>query len=206
MQSDVGSEQACKSLVRASLGEFGQIDIVVNNAGHFGERVGVANQTNAEWDDNYEVNVKGPFFLARAASEHMVTRRSGKIVNISSIAASRDPTFAPAYGATKNALLTVTRVLAKEFAPHNINVNAVCPGFVWTSFWARLAPKLAETDPALEGMEAREIFEKFVSGNIPLGREQTPEDVGNAVVFLCSEEARNITGQTIHVDGGVMMR
>ena len=205
VQSDVTSEADCKSLVDESIGEFGQIDIVVNNAGHFGERVGVANQTAAEWDDNWGVNVKGPFYLTRAVTTHMAERKFGKIVNISSVAAKRDPTFAPAYAASKNALLTLTRVFAKELAPHNINVNAICPGFVWTTFWERLAPMLAETDASLEGMGARTIFVKFVTGNIPLGREQSPEDVGNLVAFLCSEEARQITGQTINVDGGVAM-
>ena len=135
----------------------------------------------------------------------MMEHKFGKMVNISSVAAKRDPTFAPAYAASKNALLSLTRVFAKELAPHNINVNAICPGFVWTPFWERLAPMLRETDPSLEGMRNREIFDKFVSGNIPLGREQSPEDIGNLVAFLCSEEARNITGQTIHVDGGVAM-
>ena len=205
VESDITREADCQALVEQVMAEFDRLDIVVNNAGHFGERLGVAHQTAAEWDDNFDVNVKGPFYLSRAAAEHMKPRRFGKIVNISSVAALRDPTFVPAYAAANNALLTVTRVMAKELAGHSINVNAVCPGFVWTPFWERLAPKLIDTDPSLEGMEPRAVFDKLVGGNIPLQREQTPEDIGNLVAFLCSEEARNITGQTINVDGGVAM-
>ena len=205
--TDVASEEACRSLVAQVLEAFGQIDIIVNNAGHFGGKLALpfTNMDEAEWDDNYAVNVKGPFFLCKAAAEHMMERQYGKIVNISSIAAKRDPPFVPAYAATKNAILTLTRILAKDLGPYNINANAVCPGFVWTPFWQQLAPLLGASDPALEGLEAREIFERFVQGAVPLKREQEPEDIGNLVAFLSSEEARNITGQTFHCDGGAAM-
>ena len=205
--TDVSSGEACRALVAQTLETFGQIDIIVNNAGHFGGKLALpfTNMEEAEWDDNYAVNVKGPFFLCKAAAEHMIERRYGKIVNISSIAAKRDPTFVPAYAATKNAILSLTRVLAKELGPHNINVNAVCPGFVWTPFWQELAPLLAAQDESLQGLEAREVFERLVLGAVPMKREQKPEDIGNLVAFLSSEEARNITGQTIHCDGGAAM-
>jgi meso-butanediol dehydrogenase/(S,S)-butanediol dehydrogenase/diacetyl reductase len=205
--TDITKQEECDRLVSQALERFGQIDILVNNAGIFGERLGLpfTNQTEAEWDENYAVNLKGPFFLCKSVAHHMMERKHGKIINISSIAAKRDPPFLPSYAATKNALLTLTRVVAKDLGPYNINVNAICPGFVWTAFWHELAPMLANTDPAYEGLEARQVFDRFVQGNIPLKREQTPEDVGNLVVFLSSEEARNITGQTINVDGGVAM-
>lgn len=205
--ADITAQKECDRLVSEALDAFGQVDIVVNNAGIFGERLGLPfmNQTEAEWDDNYEVNLKGPFFLCKSVAPHMMERKHGKIINISSIAAKRDPPFVPSYAATKNALLSLTRIVAKDLGPYNINVNAICPGFVWTAFWRELAPKLAATDSAYDGLDARQIFDQFVQGNIPLKREQTPEDVGNLVVFLASEEARNITGQTINIDGGVAM-
>jgi len=207
VQSDITVEKDCESLVQKTLRDLGQIDILVNNAGHFGERLGLpfTNQTEAEWDDNYKVNVKGPFFLCKAVSPHMMDHRRGKIINISSNAAKRDPQIIPAYAAGKNALLTLTRIVAKDLAPYNINVNAVCPGMIWGAFWKRLAPMVAAEDPSYSGMNARELFEAWMKKNIPLQREQTPEDVGNLVVFLASDEARNITGQTIHVDGGAAM-
>ena len=207
MHTDVTEEADCQWLGEKAIEAFGQVDILVNNAGHFGVRLGLpmfTNQTEADWDDNYAVNVKGPFFLCKAVAPHMMQRRYGKIVNISSIAAKRDPQFVPAYAAAKNAVLSLTRLVAKDLGPYNVNVNAVCPGLVWTNFWHQLAPLLVENDPSMEGLEAREVFDRIV-GNAPLGREQTPEDVGNAVAFLASEEARSITGQALHVDGGIAM-
>jgi meso-butanediol dehydrogenase/(S,S)-butanediol dehydrogenase/diacetyl reductase len=207
IQSDITLEKECQNVVQESLREFGQIDILVNNAGHFGERLGLpfTNQTEVEWDENYTVNVKGPFFLCKAIAPHMMERRAGKIINISSIAARRDPQILPAYAAAKNALLTLTRIVAKDLAPYNINVNAICPGMIWGQFWQRLAPLVAADEPAFAGMDARQIFEAWQKKNTPLQRAQTPEDIGNLAVFLASDGARNITGQTIHVDGGAAM-
>ena len=207
LQSDAAREADCQALVEESLKEFGQVDILVNNAGHFGERLGLpfTNQTEAEWDDNYTVNVKAPFFLSKAIAPHMMERKYGKIINISSVAAKRDPQIVPAYAAAKNAVLTLTRISAKDLGPYNINVNAICPGLVWTAFWHKLAPLIAQGDPSYADLEPRALFEQWVQSNTPLQREQTPEDVGNLVVFLASEEARNITGQAIHVDGGLAM-
>ncbi len=207
VRSDVTKEEDCRALIDETLQEFGQVDILVNNAGHFGQVVGApfTQHTEAEWDDNFAVHVKGPFFLCKALAPHMIERKYGKIINISSIAAKRDPQFVPAYGAAKNALLNLTRVMAKDLGPYNINVNAVCPGFVWTNFWHRLAPLLARDNPDYVGMEARTIYDDIVIKNTPLGRDQSPEDVGNLVVFLASEESRNITGQAIAVDGGLTM-
>ena len=206
-RSDVTKEADCKALVEEALKGFGHVDILVNNAGHFGERLGLpfTNQTEAEWDENYAVHVKGPFFLCKAVAPHMMEREFGKIINISSIAAKRDSQIVPAYVAAKNALLNLTRLVAKDLGPYNINVNAVCPGLVWTPFWHKLAPLIARGEPAYAGLEPRALFEQWVKQNTPLQREQAPEDIGNLVVFLASEEARNITGQTIHVDGGISM-
>ena len=203
---DVTSEADCGEVVRQTLERFGQVDVVVNNAGHFGEHLALpfTRLTGADWDENFAVNVKGPFFMCKAVAAHMMERRSGKIVNISSISAKRDPVFLPPYAAAKNALLNLTRIVAKELGPYNVNVNAVCPGLVWTPFWERLAPMLAAQDPARAGQDPRAVFDD-VAGGAVLGRPQTPEDVGNLVAFLASEEARNITGQAIHVDGGIAM-
>ncbi len=207
IQCDIAQEKECQHVVQESLREFGRIDILINNAGHFGVRLGLpfTNQTETEWDDNYTVSVKGPFFLCKAVAPHLMERRAGKIINISSIAAKRDPQILPAYSAAKNALLTLTHIVAKDLAPYNINVNAICPGMIWGQFWQRLAPLVAAGEPAFAGMDARQLFEAWLKKNTPLQREQTPEDIGNLAVFLASDEARNITGQTIHVDGGAAM-
>ncbi len=207
IRSDVTKEGDCQNLVKQAIETFDHLDILVNNAGYFGDRVGgpMLDHDESEWDDQYSINIKGPLYLCRAASAHMIERKRGRIINISSIAARRDPLFIPPYAMAKNALLSVTRLLAKDLGPHNINVNAVCPGMLWTGFWKDLAPLLAETDPTLAGLEPREVFDKWVQGAVPMKREQTPEDIGNLVAFLASEEARNITGQAIHVDGGASM-
>ena len=205
-KGDVTSEDDCTEVVRQALDAFGQVDILVNNAGHFGSKLSApfTTLTGDDWDENFAVNVKGPFFMCKAVAAHMMERRSGKIVNISSISAKRDPVFLPTYAAAKNALLNLTRVVAKDLGPYNVNVNAVLPGLVWTPFWERLAPMLAAQDPARAGQDPRAVFDE-VAGGAVLGRPQTPEDVGNLVAFLASEEACNITGQSIHVDGGIAM-
>ena len=206
VKGDVTSESDCVEVVRKALERFGQVDVVVNNAGHFGAHLALpfTNLTGEDWDENFDVHVKGPFFMSKAVASHMMERRYGKIVNISSISAKRDPVFVPPYAAAKNALLNLTRILAKELGPYNVNVNAVCPGLVWTPFWERLAPMMAQQDPARAGQDPRQVFDEF-AGSAVLGRPQTPEDVGNLVAFLASEEACNITGQSIHVDGGIAM-
>ena len=114
------------------------------------------------------------------------------------------PRSLPDYTAAKNALLSLTRVTAKDLAPYNVTVNAICPGMIWSPFWHRLAPMIAaHSDYA--GLEPRPMFEKYVKDNIPMQREQTPEDIGQLAAFLASDDARNITGQTICVDGGAAM-
>ena len=205
--ADITDESACEDLVAQTIERFGAIDILVNNAGHFGTIVGApfTNFTGEEWDSNYDIHVKAPFFLCKAIAPHMIERRYGKIINISSAAAKRDPTFLPTYAAAKNAMLSLTRLTAKDLGPHNITVNAVCPGFVWTNFWHTLAPKIAEVDPTYAGKSAREVFDLFIANSTPMQREQTPEDIGNMVAFLASDEARNVTGQTINVSGGMVL-
>ena len=96
-------------------------------------------------------------------------------------------------------------MLAKELAVHGITVNAICPGVLWTAFWENLAQYLADTNPVFKGMTARQVFDKRIADIIPLKREQTPEDIGWAATFLASDEARNITGQALNVDGGSVM-
>ena len=111
----------------------------------------------------------------------------------------------PPYSVAKGGVITFTRVLAKELAPHGVTVNAICPGILWTAFWQDLAQYIADSNPAFRGMTARQVFDKRVSDVIPMKREQTPEDIGWAAVFLASDEARCITGQALMVDGGAVI-
>jgi meso-butanediol dehydrogenase/(S,S)-butanediol dehydrogenase/diacetyl reductase len=112
----------------------------------------------------------------------------------------------PPYSVAKQGVITFTRVIAKELAPHGITVNAICPGVLWTEFWQKLAAHIANTNPAFAGMTPRQVFEKRIGDIIPMKCEQTPEDIGWAAAFLASSEARYITGQAINVDGGCVMQ
>jgi NAD(P)-dependent dehydrogenase (short-subunit alcohol dehydrogenase family) len=102
-------------------------------------------------------------------------------------------------------VITFTRVLARELAPQGGTVNAICPGILWAAFWEDLAQYIADSNPAFRGMTARQVFDKRVSDVIPMKREQAPEDIGWAAVFLASDEARCITGQVLMVDGGAVI-
>jgi NAD(P)-dependent dehydrogenase (short-subunit alcohol dehydrogenase family) len=186
--------------------EFGRIDILVNNAGT-ASRPGnpFTNNVEEDWDLVWAVNVKSIFFACKAIAPYFMERKAGKIVNIASIAGTMNSPNMPPYSVSKMGVVTFTKVVAKDLAPHNINVNAICPGMLWTPFWQLTAERLIKAGGPHAAMTPRQVFEARVNATIPLKREQTPEDIGRAVVFLASDDARNITGQALHVDGGVVM-
>jgi NAD(P)-dependent dehydrogenase (short-subunit alcohol dehydrogenase family) len=182
------------------------------------------------WDRYYRLNLKSHVMLSNAATPYFIRQRSGKIVNISSDAGRLAEPGHIAYAAMKAGDISLTWSLAKALAPYNINVNCVCPGLVYTPLWARgtamhmegaranvrkIQSRGEKLPPPLETFaeaDAKGITPKdfwlnvMVAPSTPLGREQTPEDIGHAVAFLVSEDARNITGQALNVDGGLVMR
>jgi meso-butanediol dehydrogenase / (S,S)-butanediol dehydrogenase / diacetyl reductase len=186
--------------------ELGVIDILVNNAG-VSSRSGnpFTNNVEADWDLVWGANVKSIFFACKAITPHFIQRQAGKIINIASIAGPLATQTMPPYSVSKMGAITLTKIVAKDLAPHGINVNAICPGVVYTAFWEKAGAALAQTVPEYAGLTAREVFERRAIAKVPLGREQTPEDIGWAAVFLASDEARNITGQALPVDGGFLM-
>jgi NAD(P)-dependent dehydrogenase (short-subunit alcohol dehydrogenase family) len=196
--------------IRASLdrirADLGQIDIVVNNAGVASPPgLPFTRNTEEDWDRAFDVNVKSVFLMCKAIAPDFIERRAGRIINIASIAGPMASLTMPPYSVAKGGVIILTRIVAKELAPYGVTVNAVCPGMLWTGFWQDLARDIAETNPAFRGMTARQVFEKRVAAIVPMGCEQTPEDIGWATVFLASDEARCITGQSLMVDGGVVM-
>ncbi|HEV8662230.1 MAG TPA: SDR family NAD(P)-dependent oxidoreductase [Candidatus Methylomirabilis sp.] len=206
VQTDVTKGAAVAAMLRQALKTFGVVDILVNNAG-IPAPIGLpfTNNVERDWDRVYQVNVKAIFLCCKAVAPHMITRKAGRIVNIASIAGQLGAATSPPYSVSKGGVITLTRVLARDLAAHGITVNAVCPGLLWTPMWEFIGAGMIRNVAALKGKTPREVFEMRVREWVPLRREQTPEDVGHAVAFLASEEARNITGQALNVDGGIYM-
>ena len=206
LQVDVTDQTRVEQAIADGLRQFGRIDILVNNAGVTpGLGLPFTRQVEADWDKVFDVNLKPVFFSCKAIAPHFMERRYGKIVNIASIAGPMSSQTMPSYSVSKMGVVTFTRIVAKDLAAYNVNVNAVCPGLLWTDMWKHIGEVIRGTNPAYEGLTPRQMFDKRVQEWIPLRREQTPEDIGEAVVFLVSEAARNITGQTLVVDGGAYM-
>jgi NAD(P)-dependent dehydrogenase (short-subunit alcohol dehydrogenase family) len=209
--ADVSEEDQAAKATEQVVGRFGRLDILVNNAGGGGPKglLGAGNPfTRVEqegWDDQLAVNLRTTFAATKAALPHLEQQGRGSIVNIASIAGLLPTVAIPAYGAAKAGVISLTRTLALELGPKDIRVNVICPGFLWTRAWELLATGMKMTVPQFADMEPREIFLETVKRGTPLGREQTPEDIGKLAVFLCSEDAANITGQVIAVDGGISL-
>jgi len=199
LQHDVTSWASCQAVVQRVLDEKGQIDVLVNNAG-VSRSIAFHDIDEAEWDRVNDVNAKGVFLVTRAVVPHMMERRSGRIINISSMVGKEAIPLFVHYSASKFAVMGLTQGLAKELAAYDINVNAVCPGVVRTPLWEPLLDQLSET----KGITREEAFREFVAG-IPLGRPQEPEDIGEVVAFLASDRARNMTGQGVNVTGGMQL-
>jgi NAD(P)-dependent dehydrogenase (short-subunit alcohol dehydrogenase family) len=206
MQVDVTKQAQVEQAIADGIRQFDRIDILVNNAGVTpGLGLPFTRQTEADWDKVFHVNMKSVFFTCKAIAPHFMERRNGKIVNIASIAGPMSSQTMPSYSVSKMGVVTFTRIVAKDLAGYNVNVNAICPGLLWTDMWKNIGEIIRGTNPVYAGLTPRQMFDKRVEEWIPLKREQTPEDIGEAAVFLVSEAARNITGQTLIVDGGAHM-
>ncbi len=204
---DVTRRAEVQQMVQAAIAHFGRVDILVNAAGVIGAPGFEDTTTSREedWDITFDVNVKGTVLMSEAVAEHMKQRRYGKIVNIASHAGRAGSAGGGAYGASKAAVIHLTQSFALDLAPYNINVNCVCPGTIWTPMWERIAERTRRNDPSRRHMTTRQIFEESIRQRCPLQREQTPEDIGKAVAFFASDDALNITGQSLNVNGGTRM-
>jgi NAD(P)-dependent dehydrogenase (short-subunit alcohol dehydrogenase family) len=200
VQADVGDLREIDRMVREALAAYGQIDILLNNAG-VTRRADVMDITEADWDRIHRVNAKGVFFCLQRVAQEMIPRRSGRIINIASIAGKGYVGASNvAYAASKGAVIAMTKLAALQLGKHNINVNAICPGVTRTALSdANLAVAAQQQGVTLEEMERRR------ADVIPLKRANDPEDIAAMVVFLASSGARNITGQSFNVDGGLIL-
>ncbi|MFC1915981.1 SDR family NAD(P)-dependent oxidoreductase [Chloroflexota bacterium] len=199
VKTDVRKKSDADNLVAAALKEFGKIDILVNAAGVVGD-IEFIDIEEEEWDRIMDINAKGVYLVTRAVIPHMIAARQGKIVNISSGAGKEGIAYRSHYSASKFAVIAITQALAKEIAKYDINVNAVCPGVVRTDMWQVILDAISKRT----GVDREEIFASMVD-TIPLKRPVLPEDIARMVLFLSSEVARNITGESINVNGGMRM-
>jgi 3-oxoacyl-[acyl-carrier protein] reductase len=187
-QADVGDFAQAEALVKSTIQSDGDLHILVNNAGITRDGL-ILTMSEADWDDVLRTNLKSTFACSKAAVRHMLRRRYGRIVNITSVAGQIGNPGQTNYSASKAGQIGFTRSLAREVASRNITVNAVAAGFIETEIWSGV-PAAAQN--ALLGM-------------IPLGRKGTVEDIARAVVFLASDDAAYITGHVLSVDGGMAM-
>lgn len=205
-EMDVTDADQIQKVVNDASQEVGRIDVLVNNAG-VSSMYPFLDIPEEEWDRNIEVNAKGVFLCSQIIGQHMIDRaeknsreNNGKIINISSIAGRTGSPLLAHYVASKWAVLGLTRSIALELADYNINVNAVCPGYVKTSMQEREL----EWEGELTNRDPEEVKQSYID-ETPLGRLQEPEDVADLVSFLVSDQSNFITGQSINTCGGVRM-
>lgn len=189
VKGDVSSNSTAEELIKQALDNFGKVDILFNNAGITRDNL-LIRMKEEEWDHVINTNLKGMFLTTKAVLKPMLKQRSGRIINISSVIGLIGNPGQTNYGAAKAGVIGFTRSVAKEVAGRNILVNAIAPGYIATDMTNKLPENLKET----------------ILSNIPLGRIGTAEEVAQVALFLASPAASYITGQTIVVDGGMVMQ
>lgn len=188
IQANVGKSDEAESMVKQVLDQFGQLDILVNNAGITRDNL-IMRMKEEEFDAVIETNLKGVFNCLKAVTRPMMKQRSGRIINISSVVGVLGNAGQANYVAAKAGVIGLTKSSARELSSRNVTVNCVAPGFIETDMTDKLSPELREQ----------------MLGQIPLARLGQPEDIAKAVLFLASDDSSYMTGQTIHIDGGMYM-
>lgn len=187
-QCDVSDYTACETFIQTVIKEEGSLDILVNNAGITKDGL-LMKMSEEDFDKVLDTNLKGAFNTIRFASRQMLRQKGGRIINMSSVVGVSGNAGQANYAASKAGVIGLTKAAARELASRGITVNAIAPGFIETDMTDVLSDKVKEASEA----------------QIPLGHFGKPEDVAAAAAFLASEEARYITGQVLHVDGGMVM-
>jgi len=192
VEADLSSIQPVHDIVRKVVDAYGRIDILVNNAGIIRRNKSI-DFTEKDWDEVMDINLKTLFFLSQAAARQFLRQGTGgKIINIASMLSFQGGILVPSYTASKSGVMGLTKLLACEWAPHGINVNAIAPGYMATR-----NTQAIQDDP----VRSKQILER-----IPIGRWGKPDDLKGAVVFLASEASNYVQGHTLAVDGGWLAR
>jgi NAD(P)-dependent dehydrogenase (short-subunit alcohol dehydrogenase family) len=200
LKVDVGETSEISNMIQDIERQFGRLDILVNNAG-VTRAADIMELTEADWDKIHRVNAKGVFFCLQNAAKQMIEQgNGGRIINIASIAGRGfSGTSNAAYSASKGAVISLTKTAAQQLAKHDITVNSICPGVTTTE----IVEGLVKTRAEARGISV-EAMVKEMTDNIPLKRANEPEDIAAMAIFLASSGARNITGQSYNVDGGLV--
>jgi NAD(P)-dependent dehydrogenase (short-subunit alcohol dehydrogenase family) len=196
--ADVAHEKDCEKLAAAAIAKFGRVDVLVNNAGHYGPVVPVEEYPLAEFDKVIAVHLRAAFLLSKLLLPQMYARNSGVILNISSLSAKSAFGWGSAYAAAKAGMLGLTRVIAAEASRQGVRVNAICPGPVTETVMSK---ELGNTLAQKLGVSPEEQLKGFLS-TLLQGRGQTAMEIAQAELFLCSDMSSAMVGQSINVDGG----
>ena len=199
IRTDVTRQSETKAMADRALADLGRVDILVNNAGIVQVKSWL-DLTDADIDPLFAVNVKGVIYASQAVAPHLMAQRSGRIINIASLAAKLGRPLYAHYSASKAAVVNLTRAMAMHLASYNVTCNSVCPGIVDTKMWEYLDEALG----TIEGRAKGETLQQRKT-TIPLGRLEVPEDVAGVVAFLASDDSAYMTGQSLLVDGGIFM-
>ena len=200
--ADVTKPAEIEKMVKAHQDNFGSLDVLVNNAGIVIVKPLMEN-TEADWDRIFAVNVKSIFFCSRAAAPIMIGQKAGKIINTASAAAYLASPHQAAYCVTKASVISLTQSLAKELAAHNIQVNAVCPGIIDTDMWVQVD---REAGAMAGATQPRQFMNQRIEANVFSKRAGTDDEVAAVFAFLASPDADYVTGQSYGVDGGMLFR
>jgi NAD(P)-dependent dehydrogenase (short-subunit alcohol dehydrogenase family) len=200
IQADLSREAVCKKIVDGARGAFGAVHILVNNAAIYGPVQPIEKFPLRDWDEVMAVNLRAPLVLGQLVLPEMYARKSGSILNISTVGAKLAFGLSSAYTSSKAALIGLTRVMAAEAARQGVRVNAICPGPVTET---KMSQDLTREFAAHFQSAGDEILKQMIQ-NILQGRPQTAEEIASAALFLVSDQASAITGQTLNVDGGMV--